>query len=40
MNEEIDLKRKLIEATNNVRKKFKQIKSTNTQSELNLKKIL
>jgi hypothetical protein len=37
MNEEIDLKRKLIEATNNVRKKFKQIKSTNTQSELNLK---
>jgi hypothetical protein len=38
MSEEIDLKRKLVEATNNVRKKFKQIKAANTQSELNLEK--
>ena len=39
INKEIDLKRKLIEATNNVRKKFKQLKSTNTQSEISLGKI-
>ena len=38
INKEIDLKRKLIEASNNVRKKFKQLKSTNTQGEISLEK--
>lgn len=38
MNEEINLKRKLVEATNAVRKKFKQIKAAKVQSEHDLEK--
>ena len=38
MNEEIDLKRKLVETTNAVRKKFKQIKAAKVQNEDELEK--
>lgn len=38
MNEEIDLKRKLVEATDAVRKKFKQIKSASVHDKIELEK--
>ena len=38
MNEEINLKRKLVEATEAVRKKFRQIKANKVQDKFELEK--
>lgn len=38
MNEEFDLKRKLVEATNAIRKKYKLLRSAKTQSAIDLEK--